>query len=349
MRTKGGFNTVGFSRITRRRRCAVRIDVVHLFCVHARIFQRQLHTATCTGAVRRRRGHVVGIGVHCHTADFGIYFCATGTRVLQLFDHHHSGAITEDKTITLLVPWAAGCLRVVVTCGQGPGSGETANTDRRRGILGTTGDHGVNCAVLNHTHGIADVVRAGAASRDDRNIRPLVSIHDGEVAGNHIDDCRRNEKRRDAARPLFEESGVIVLNGVDAADTGANRYANTLGVLLCCLQTGILYCLDTGRHAVMDKGIHLARLFQRDVFSDIEIFDGAAETHTEFGNIEAGNRTDTAFSCENTLPGCFHIISHRCDQAKTCHHYPAFRHVECTSFMNRHAACCCNAIYSKGR
>ena len=78
-------------------------------------------------------------------------------------------------------------------------------------------------------------------------------------------------------------------------------------------QPRILDRLNACGHAVMDKSIHAARLFRRQVITDIEILDLAANLHGEGGNIETGNARNTRAAGENILPGLFDAIADRRD------------------------------------
>ena len=53
------------------------------------------------------------------------------------------------------------------------------------------------------------------------------------------------------------------------------------GILFGYFKTGIFESLNSRRQAVMDKGIHMARLFGRNIFFDIEIFHLAGEMYAQ--------------------------------------------------------------------
>ena len=49
---------------------------------------------------------------------------------------------------------------------------------------------------------------------------PLALIADADVSGGQVDDGRRNEKRRDLARPAVQQADVLALDDVEPADAG---------------------------------------------------------------------------------------------------------------------------------
>ena len=56
------------------------------------------------------------------------------------------------------------------------------------------------------------------------------------------------------------------------------------------LEAGIPDRLDAGGHAVMDEGIHAARLLRRQIGGDVEILHLAGDLAVKADGIEAGDR-----------------------------------------------------------
>ena len=52
----------------------------------------------------------------------------------------------------------------------------------------------------------------------------------------------------------------------------------------------------------MDKGIHVARFFSRDIFFYIEVFHFARKMHAQRGVIKLGNGGNTAFATHDACP-----------------------------------------------
>ena len=101
---------------------------------------------------------------------------------------------------------------------------------RRDAGFRAAADHHVRVAVLDHPEGIADRMRAGGAGRGRGRIRPLRAGADRNVARSQVDDGRRNEKRRDAPRPFFEQDLVLALDHFESADAAADVNAGALGL-----------------------------------------------------------------------------------------------------------------------
>ncbi len=63
-----------------------------------------------------------------------------------------------------------------------------------------------------------------------------------------------------------------------------------------------MHRLNASRHAVMDKSIHVARFFGRDVILDIETFYFSRKMRRERHGIKFGNGRNTGFSCNEHFP-----------------------------------------------
>ena len=71
---------------------------------------------------------MVGITTHAKTNQLCINFCTTGFGVFVFFQHHHTGAVAQHKTITVFVPRSAGLLWCIITGRECPGSTKTTHT-----------------------------------------------------------------------------------------------------------------------------------------------------------------------------------------------------------------------------
>eukprot|EP01132_Coremiostelium_polycephalum_P019402 gene19402-biopygen10628 len=171
------------------------IDVLHLVNVDLGITQRIGDAACSTRAIRRRRGHVVRITAHAETNQLGVDGCATGLRVLQLFEYQRTGTVGQNKTVTALVPRTAGTGRLVIAGRQRTGRAEAAHAQTAGGHLGTASDHHVGLVIGDIARRHADAVSARGARRGNGVVRPLGTQVDGQETGNHVDDRARHEER----------------------------------------------------------------------------------------------------------------------------------------------------------
>ncbi|MNS59662.1 hypothetical protein D3C72_926240 [compost metagenome] len=101
---------------------------------------------------------MISIAAHPKADNFSINLGAAFFGVLVLFQHHHAGTVTQNKTITVLVPRAAGCLRIFVAGRQRACCAKAADAQRGTGFFCPTGQHDVSIIVSNDTRGVADVV-----------------------------------------------------------------------------------------------------------------------------------------------------------------------------------------------
>ena len=239
---------------------------------------------------------MVGVGAHAEAEYFAINLGAPGLRTFKLFEHQYSGTRTEDKAITFGVPWTARGLWIVVAFRQGLHGGECGDRNRRRGVFGTADDHHIGIAMLNHARTDTDVVRARRARRNDRNIGAGVAIDDGKIAGNHVDDGCRHKKRRYAARAFFDQDGMGLLDGIDTADTGADRNAVPVCVIRRLGQAGIFDCLDTRSNAVLHEMVTTARIFGLHIGFRIEAFHASRNGDRVVGYVEVFDLPDAAFT-----------------------------------------------------
>ena len=93
----------------------MRIDVIDISCVHAGIAHRIGHAARRAITVLARRRHVVGVGTHAKTGEFGVDFRPTRLGMLIFFKNQHARTFRQHKAIAILIPRTAGSLRIVVT------------------------------------------------------------------------------------------------------------------------------------------------------------------------------------------------------------------------------------------
>ncbi len=94
-------------------------------------------------------------------------------------------------------------------------------------------DHHVSVAMHDEARRIADRVRAGGASGDDRMVGALEAVADGDLARRQIDQRARDKERADLARPVALQDQRVFRDGVEAADarTDQNAGADSVGFL----------------------------------------------------------------------------------------------------------------------
>src|SRR5690606_24268164 len=114
-----------------------------------------------------RRRDVMRVGAHAETRKLGIDARAAAFRVLVFLERDAGRAVGEHEAVAVLVPRTARARRIVVALRKRARGTEPAQAERRRRVLGTTGDHEIRIAVLNEARGEPDAVRARRAGRHD--------------------------------------------------------------------------------------------------------------------------------------------------------------------------------------
>ena len=93
----------------------MRIDVIDLIRIDLCIIDRCIHATAGTTSILQRSGHVIGIGAHTETDDFGIDFGAACLGMFIFFKNENTGTLTENKTVTITIPRSGCRCRVIVS------------------------------------------------------------------------------------------------------------------------------------------------------------------------------------------------------------------------------------------
>jgi hypothetical protein len=81
--------------------------------------------------------------------------------------------------------------------------------------------------------------------------------------------------------------------------------------------------INAGREAVMDERVKTPRLFRRQPFGDVEIFDFARDLRRETGRVEAADARDPGFARDHIAPRFRDTDSDRGNDAQTGYDYSA--------------------------
>ena len=81
-------------------------------------------------------------------------------------------------------------------------------------------------------------------------------------------------------------------------------------------QAGVAHRLDRRGQAVMDEGVHVARVLGREIVLDLEALDLAGEAAGERGRIELGDVRDAGAAGQQVLPTLVHAVADRADEAR---------------------------------
>src|SRR5690554_343238 len=128
--------------------------------------------------------HVVAVRSGTVTNYFGINFCATLERMLQLFNHHHTAATGNHEAITVCVIGAGGFVWcIIILGGQGAHGVEQAALAPVFFFTATGKDH-VLFTQLNLFNGLTNTVGAGGTGRGHRVVDALDFERGGQAGGN---------------------------------------------------------------------------------------------------------------------------------------------------------------------
>ena len=242
------------------------------------------------------------------------------------FEHQNTGTVTQDKTVTVAIPGATGLLRGIIAGRQRTGCRESGHAQRRGCHFSTARDHYIGITVLNHAHGVANVMGAAGAGGGDRNVRATEAVFDRHVARNHVDDAARHEERRYTASTAGIERIVGFFNHRQTADAGANGTADTVCIAFVGFNAGIVDGLGCSDHSVLNEQIHFARILGAHVRIQREILDRCREASCELRCVKKLNWRHTAFTGQDIVPGVLDGITYGCQQTETGHNNFSARH-----------------------
>ena len=295
MFAENGFGGVGFVGIAQRRGSAVRVHIINRFHRQAAVFNR---AGQCQRrAFRIRRGDVVCVRAGAETGQFRINSRTAAFCMFQFFQYQDARTFAHHKTVAVFVPRAGSGCRVVVACGQGLHGRKTAHTQRAHRAFRAAGNHHIHIAVFNQPRRFADGMRAGSTRRHDAVIVAAIAFQNGNMAGNQIDQTARNEKRIDFSCTARHHITRRFLNQRQTADSGADIHTDAVFVQFGkFVQPRIFDGLQSAGNTVMDKRIHTARFFGRQILRYIKIFHFTCNLARHIGRIEFGNSANAAFA-----------------------------------------------------
>ena len=170
--------------VAERGRGGVGVDVVDVLGIELGARQRRGHGAVPAGAVRRRRGDVVGVAGQAVADELGVNPGAAIARMLQLLEHHDSGALPHHESVAVAVPRPRRPRRRIVEVGgqraRGREPGDAEAADRR---LRPARHHHLGVLPHDQPGGVTDRMRASRAGGNRGMVGPLEAVLDRNVAG----------------------------------------------------------------------------------------------------------------------------------------------------------------------
>ena len=126
MVAKSRLDGLGFVDVAQGRGGAVGIEVLHLVGIDLRIRQGTAHGAAW--AVHVGCCHMTGVCASSIANQLGINTSTTRFSVFIFFQHHHTCAFAQHKTVAVTVPRTRRSLRVIIAGGKGSHGGKATQT-----------------------------------------------------------------------------------------------------------------------------------------------------------------------------------------------------------------------------
>jgi hypothetical protein len=120
------------------------------------------------------------------------------------------------------------------------------------------------------------------------------------MAGGHVDDHHRNQKRRNAVGAALHELGVFDFPGLQSAHAAAQNHADAVAVVVVDFKFGVsdrfFGCHDRELH----EAIHAFGFAFFDEIGDVEVGNLGRKTHLMAFGVDLRHRFDAVF--EVTMP-----------------------------------------------
>ncbi len=278
------------------------VDIINLGRADLGGVQGHLHAAAGTFSARCRSGQMVGIGGQAVTTNLAIDFGPSFYRGLIFLKDNDSGPLGHDEAVAILIEGAAGSGRVTVAGGQGLHDVETTDGQRRDGRFGSTGDHSVGVAALDHAESVANGVGSGRTGGDRRNIWPFGTKTDGYLPGSQVDDQHRDEEGRYLLIPAIEHGLMVFLDRRQPTEPGPDQNSDSLRVVLGNLETRIGHGHFSRSHGVLDEQVHLFDFFFSDELFGVEILDLSGNLGRQIRGIKPGNAINARLALQQCSP-----------------------------------------------
>mmetsp|Transcript_29163 Transcript_29163/g.56266 ORF Transcript_29163/g.56266 Transcript_29163/m.56266 type:complete len:393 (+) Transcript_29163:1631-2809(+) len=301
------------------------VDVVDVFWLKTRLFQRSPHGALAPFASLGRRGDVIRITRQTITQNFGVDLCTTRFSVLIFFQHDNARTLAHDKAVTVRIIGTAGFGWIVCTTGRqcftGVESRDANLTDRR---FTATGYHDVRVIRRNQTSRVTNRVRASGTGGHNRVVWTFEAVFDAHLTRDQVNQRTRDKKRRHTTRAFFSHQQRGLFNRLQTTDARANHHTSTFQRLGIFWHPATVFHSHLRRRSTIKyEVVHFTTLFWRHPIVWVKCAIGTiAIRHLTgiFGGdtlrIKSGDSARTGLSVQNTSPTFFHTRSQRSNEPK---------------------------------
>ena len=255
---------------------------------------------------------MTGVGTHAKACQLRVNLGATGLGVFVLFEHQHACTFAQHKTVTVLVPGARSCLGVVVARGKRTHGSKAAHP---------RGDTVASVPPATTMSASPYSIMRPASPMQCRPVVQAVTIDRfGPLKPNRMDTCpatilmmeagTKNGVMRRGPRAA-SSAWVFSISGrppIPEPITQAMRVVFGQGFACgqACVQNGLL----RSRDAVMNEGIHGARILGAHVFLHIKSLDLTCNLAREVRRIELGDEVNAGLAGQKIGPGVSNRVTH---------------------------------------
>ena len=278
--------------------------------------QRREHGARLRLAAVVGQRHVEGVAAHAVAGQLGVDVRAASLRVLQLLEHQHAGAFTDDEAVAVDVERPRRALGIFVVRAQRARGGEPGNADRADRRLAAAGEHDVGRAVADEPPAVADGVGGGGARRTGRAQRTLGAQLERDLRRAHVGDHHGDQQRVGAVRSLVQQLVRLHVQRLQAAHPARHHRAAPLGLRLG-VEVRVLGRVDGGGDGVAAEEVQPARLALVDVVLGDEVLDLGGDVHLVAGGVEPGDLAHAGLAGHEAAPEGVHVVADRRDDAQT--------------------------------
>lgn len=144
------------------------------------------------------------------------------------------------------------------------------------------------------------------------------------MSGSHIDEKGNHEVRRNVARTLVEQAGMLAFDDVEAANPAADIDATPLPVKACQVEPAVGQRLIGRRHSVLDVRRRALDLTGVKELPWVEVLDLCGKANVITTGIKARNGTGAGAPGQKRLPVFLAGVADGRDQPDAGHHHTSF-------------------------
>ena len=246
--------------------------------------------------------------------------------MLHLFQYQYARSFAHHETAPSCIKGQRAGLGIL-TCTECRQCREARYTDRTDRRLRTAGNHHIRIPVLDGTERFADRMGTGCARRYYINILSLQTISDADITGSHIGDHQRDPERAHLGRPLLQQTHIVSLDGLQAADAAAHGTAHAERIFFFHIHSRIFDRFPGCRYRKLGETLHTLRRFLIDRLQRIIVLHLCGDLHLVIRRIKSRDRRKPDLPFFDPCPETLHIISDGGDCSQSGDHYTSAFHI----------------------